>query len=83
MTDKFENFLTKIFLAVGAPSGYLGITLSDWDLIWAIVLKMVSVLSFSIIIVINLEKFCEKISKYFQRMKSFFKNERHPTKQKK
>ena len=58
-TQDYTILPTKLGIILGSAT--LGLTLADIDLILAIILKGVSIISFIIVIVINLPKFWEKI----------------------
>ena len=82
MDFDLENLITKCMLMIGTPSGILGMTLVDVDLRFAILLKLISIISFVIIIIINLEQFFCKLKKYYQTTIKFFthkKRKKHET----
>lgn len=58
-TQDYTILPTKLGIILGSAT--LGLTLADIDLILAIVLKGVSIISFVIVIVINLPKFWDKV----------------------
>lgn len=60
MNDQLQ---TKFFLLIGSVA-YTTQMLQDIDLIAGIVLKMVSIVSFVVVIAINLPKLIEKIKQY-------------------
>jgi hypothetical protein len=63
-TQDYTIMPTKLGIILGSAT--LGLTLTDIDLILAIVLKGVSIISFVIVIVINMPKFIDKIKKFFK-----------------
>lgn len=63
MKEQGQILTTKVFLLLGTLSGGYIQLLEDLDLIFGTVLKFVSVVSFVIVIVINLPKFVEIINK--------------------
>lgn len=62
MNNEQEILFTKIFLLIAGTSGAL--TLTDIDMILGIVLKAISIISFSIIIIINFGKLVSKIKEW-------------------
>lgn len=62
MSTQAEMMTTKLGLIVGAVAATL--TLADIDLILGIVLKSISIISFTIVIAINIEKFVNTIKKW-------------------
>lgn len=65
MNEHGDILATKIALALGSI-GIIGLKLSDIDLIFGIVLKVISIISFAIVIIINMDK-CEKqLKKWFK-----------------
>jgi len=63
-THDYTEPVTKLGIILGSTT--LGLTLADIDLIMAIVLKGVSIISFVIVIVINLPKFIDKVKGFFK-----------------
>ena len=63
-TQDYTVLPTKLGIILGSAT--LGLTLTDLDLIMAIVLKGVSIISFIIVIVINLPKFWNAVKTYFK-----------------
>lgn len=61
MKHNFESLITKSGLLLGSITATM--TLASLDLILAIALKSISIVSFLIVIGINLEQFIEKIKK--------------------
>ena len=57
-----EMMTTKLGLIIGAAAATF--TLADIDLILGIVLKSISIISFTIVIAINVEKFINTIKKW-------------------
>lgn len=57
-----DEITTKYGLVLGTITASL--TLADWDLILAIVLKLVSILSFGIVIALNVDKLVKKINEW-------------------
>jgi len=66
-----ESFFTKIFLSVGT-GGLFGMNLLEFSEFSKLILTWISILSFCIVIVINLGKFFEKIYYYYCKLKSLF-----------
>jgi hypothetical protein len=63
-TQDYTSLPTKLGIMLGSAT--LGLTLTDVDLILAIILKSVSIISFIIVIVINLPKFIDKLKTFFR-----------------
>lgn len=61
--EKVDLMLSKISLTLGIITG--GLTLADWDLILGITLKMVSIISFIVVIAINVDKLVDRMKKWF------------------
>jgi hypothetical protein len=61
MKHNIEALITKSGLLLGSITATM--TLASFDLILAIALKSISIVSFLIVIGINLEQFVEKIKK--------------------
>ena len=59
-----ELLSTKLGLILGASTASL--TLADIDLIMAILLKGVSIISFTIVIILNFDKLVNKIKEWFK-----------------
>lgn len=59
-----EQITSKCGLILGTITASL--TLADWDLILAIILKIVSIVSFTIVIALNVDKLSEKIQKWLK-----------------
>lgn len=64
MNEQQDILFTKVFLGIAATSGAL--TLTDIDMILGIILKAVSIISFSIIIIINFSKLIYKIKQWLK-----------------
>jgi hypothetical protein len=62
--DAQELLNTKLGLILGAATA--GLTLADIDLIMAIILKGVSIISFTIVIVLNFGKLINKVKEWFK-----------------
>ena len=62
--DNHDLLSTKIGLILGTITA--GLTLADFDLILGIVLKGVSILSFLVVIALNIDKLFEKIKKWIK-----------------
>lgn len=67
MTEHMEIITTKISLTIGLILGF--ISLSDVDLILAIVLKVVSIFSFMLVMILNVDKVETTIKKWFKKSK--------------
>lgn len=63
MTNNNDLILTKLGLIIGSVTATM--TLASVDLILAICLKSISIISFTIVIALNLEKFVELLKKWF------------------
>lgn len=64
MSTHQEEILSKCSLLLGSVT--IGLTLADWDLILAIILKIVSIISFTVVIALNVEKLSNKIKNWFK-----------------
>jgi len=64
MNEHQEILTTKLALIVGGTAA--GLTLADIDLMLSISLKVVSIISFMVIIVLNLEKLITKIKSWIK-----------------
>jgi len=64
MSTHQEEILSKCSLVLASITA--GLTLADWDLILGMVLKGVSIISFAIVIAINVDKLSDKIKKWFK-----------------
>lgn len=62
MSTQQEEILSKCSLVLASITA--GLTLADWDLILGMVLKGVSIISFAIVIAINVDKLSDKIKKW-------------------
>lgn len=62
-----NNPITIILFCIANLFGAIGLTMSELDLLLAIFLKIVSIGSFSIMIVINYPKLKEVVKKYFKK----------------
>ena len=51
-----DFMVTKFCLLFGTPTGLAGLSLTDWDLRLAVFLKLISILSFLLVIVLNIGK---------------------------
>ena len=67
MNEHLEMITTKISLTLGVLIGF--ISLSDVDLVLAIVLKFVSIFSFMLVAILNIGKVEDKIKKWFKNNK--------------
>jgi len=56
MKNHYDIFLTKIFLTIASITGVSTNILQDVDLLFGIILKFISIISFLIVITINLPK---------------------------
>lgn len=66
MNEHHELLTTKIGLILGS-AGVVGLRLTEVDLIFGIVLKFISIVSFAIVIIINIDK-CEiQIKKWLKK----------------
>lgn len=63
-TDHTQLICTKIGMILGISTAT--IQLAQMDLILAIVLKLVSIISFAIVIVLNFGKLVSKVKEYFK-----------------
>ena len=59
-----QMICTKIGMILGVSTAT--VTLADMDLILAIILKLVSIISFVIVIVLNFGKLINKVKDYFK-----------------
>jgi len=64
MNEHQEILTTKLALIVGGTAA--GLTLADIDLMLSISLKVVSIISFMVIIVLNVDKLIAKIKTWFK-----------------
>lgn len=66
MKNDIQIILTKVLLTVGTVG--MGIEfLRDLELIFSVLLKFISIVSFVIVIVINLPKFVKTVNTYLKR----------------
>ena len=63
-THDYTIMPTKLGIILGSTT--FGLTLTEMDLVFAIVLKGVSIISFLIVIVINAPKFIERVKSFFK-----------------
>lgn len=70
--ENADYVVTKFCLLLGSAT-LIGIPLYEWDMLLGIILKAISILSFSIVAIINIDKVPGKIKKYYQKIKSLFK----------
>lgn len=66
--DTITILLTKIFLIAGSLGATSVQLIKDLDLIGGVVLKYISILSFMIVIVINLPKFFKTLKIYVKKV---------------
>lgn len=59
-----EDITSKFGLILGTITA--GLTLADWDLILAIILKIVSIVSFTVVIALNVDKLSGKLKNWFK-----------------
>lgn len=59
-----EEVTSKLGLILGTITA--GLTLADWDLILAIILKIVSIVSFTVVIALNVDKLSNKLKNWFK-----------------
>lgn len=59
-----EEVTSKLGLILGTITA--GLTLADWDLILAIILKIVSIISFTVVIALNVDKLSNKLKNWFK-----------------
>lgn len=59
-----EEVTSKLGLILGTITA--GLTLADWDLILAIILKIVSIISFTVVIALNVDKLSGKLKNWFK-----------------
>lgn len=59
-----EEVTSKLGLILGTITA--GLTLADWDLILAIILKIVSIVSFTVVIALNVDKLSGKLKNWFK-----------------
>jgi len=67
MKDELYIALNKISLMVGIPTLIGGYALADWDLMLAVTLKIVSIISFLIFASLNLLKLIEKFKSLWKK----------------
>jgi ABC-type antimicrobial peptide transport system permease subunit len=65
--DAMQILLTKVFLTVGTVAGGTVSVLKDLDLIFGLILKFVSIISFVIVIVINMPNFMDRMKEIFSK----------------
>lgn len=66
MSTEHEQLTTLILSPIAMITGYFGLTLADADLIMAIGLKAVSIISVVLIIAVNYDKGTARIKKFFK-----------------
>jgi len=57
-----EDIVSKCGLVLGSITATM--TLVDWDLILSVALKVVSIISFTLVIALNVDKLSEKLKKW-------------------
>lgn len=57
-----EDLISKCGLILGSITATM--TLAEWDLILSVVLKLVSIISFTLVIALNVDKLANKIKKW-------------------
>jgi hypothetical protein len=57
-----EDIVSKCGLVLGSITATM--TLADWDLILSVALKVVSIISFTLVIALNVDKLSEKLKKW-------------------
>lgn len=66
MSTNEETYITVILSPIAAICGYIGLTLTNVDLILAIVLKVVSIISVLLIVAVNWKKGIRQIKDWFK-----------------
>lgn len=66
MSSEHEQIATIILSPIAFVTGYLGLTLADVDLIMAIGLKAISMVSVVFIIMVNWDKAVTRIKKFLK-----------------
>lgn len=66
MQDHGHNLLSTVLLICGTVLQFIRINLQSIDLLSGIILKWITIISFLIVIVINLPKFKETIKNIFK-----------------
>lgn len=66
MSSQAENYLTIILSPIAALTGYIGLNLTDIDLVLAIVFKLVSIASVLLIMAVNWKKGVEQIKEWMK-----------------
>lgn len=66
MSSQAENYLTIVLSPIAAFTGYMGLTLSNVDLVLAIAFKLVSIVSVLLIIAVNWKKGLEQIKEWIK-----------------
>ena len=59
-----EEITSKCGLVLGTITASL--TLAEWDLVLAIILKIVSIISFTVVIALNVDKLSNKLKTWFK-----------------
>jgi hypothetical protein len=59
-----EEITSKCGLVLGTITASL--TLAEWDLVLAIILKIVSIISFTVVIALNVDKLSSKLKTWFK-----------------
>ena len=67
MNEHLEMITTKMSMTLGVILGFISLT--DIDLIFAIVLKVISIFSFMLVCILNIDKAEEKVVKWFKKRK--------------
>lgn len=62
--EHVDSITTKISLVIGSITATM--TLAQMDLVLAIVLKSISIISFTIVIALNIDKLIEKIKQWIK-----------------
>ena len=67
MNEHLEVITTKMSMTLGVILGFISLT--DIDLIFAIVLKVISIFSFMLVCILNIDKAEEKVVKWLKKRK--------------
>ena len=66
MSSEAENYVTMILSPIAMITGYIGLTLTDFDLILAIIFKFVSIISVVLIVCVNWKKGIGQIKEWMK-----------------
>lgn len=66
MNEAKEALINKILLGIASTTGLFGMKLVDLDLILGIILKVISIISFALLIILNLDNLIKRIKEWIK-----------------